>query len=280
MHSPAPKASSAAGWQARLELCLRPLSGRTRLIPQRRLGPLSVQRPFHPEGACCHVYLLHPPGGVVGGDRLNLTVIAERGSEALLTAPGATKFYRSAGDEARVDQHFIVNDGARLEVLPQENIHFPGARLRMRTELELEPGARLLLWEKHCFGRPSIGERFDSGRVDSELRLLRDGQLLFIDRQRIDACEIDRPSGLRGLPVMGSLLLVAPGLDAALIDACRAIPHSNGLGALSRLDDDLLVARWLGGDSAAMNRWFVALWALLRPAALGAEACPPRIWNT
>ncbi len=277
---PATRKYPSTGWHARLELQLRRLSGRTRLIPRKRLGPLSVQRPFYPEQGCCHVYLLHPPGGVVGGDLLELEITAESGSHGLVTAPGATKFYRSAGDTARFEQRLRLESGAVLEFLPHENIYFPGARLRQRSRIEVEQGARLLWWEKHCFGRPSIGEGFDEGRVDTTIDLVRDGQLIFTDRQRIDADEIARASGLRGEPVMGSLLLLAPGIDGSLIDACRGLAFKRGIGSISQLEDDLLVARWLGKDTAAMNRWFVALWQRLRPAVLGVEVCAPRIWNT
>ncbi len=268
------------GWQAYLELRLRQLGERTRLLPQRRHGPLSVQRPFYPEGETCHVYLLHPPGGVVGGDRLELRVELEQGANALLTAPGAAKFYRSAGETAEVLQQFGVAQSASLEMMPLENIYFPGARVRLHSRIELDRGARLLWWEKHCFGRPSIGETFDSGRVDTGLSLQRAGRLIYHERQRMDARSIACASGLRGQPAMATMLACGPGLDEALVELLRARQPEEGVGALSLLDEDLLLVRWLGADISALDRWFVALWRLLRPALIGREACPPRIWNT
>src|SRR5205085_6360717 len=88
------------GWQAELRLrfnCdapgpLRP--GRTRLVERQHRGPLVVQRPFYPEGDPCHVYLVHPPGGVVGGDALRIDATVDPGAHALITTPAATKFYR------------------------------------------------------------------------------------------------------------------------------------------------------------------------------------------
>ncbi|MGB5651682.1 MAG: urease accessory protein UreD, partial [Sedimenticolaceae bacterium] len=76
----------------------------TVLAERQRHGPLAVQRPFYPEGGVCHVYLLHPPGGVVGGDVLGIDVKLAQGAQALITTPGATKFYRSAGALARQTQ--------------------------------------------------------------------------------------------------------------------------------------------------------------------------------
>ena len=80
-----------SSWQARLELGFRATAGRTVLAHRRHVGPLVVQRPFYPEGGICHVYLLHPPGGVVGGDTLELQVQADADSHALITTPAATR---------------------------------------------------------------------------------------------------------------------------------------------------------------------------------------------
>jgi urease accessory protein len=115
----APASTGPAGWQARLELGLAQWAGRTVLAHKRHFGPLTVQRPFYPEGGPCHIYLLHPPGGVVGGDRLEIAVEVGEGAHALITTPGATKFYRSAGPRAHQIQHLSVAGGGVLEWFPQ-----------------------------------------------------------------------------------------------------------------------------------------------------------------
>src|SRR5690606_30424398 len=112
------------GWRAELALRFELRGPRTVLAGRRHYGPLRVQRPFYPEGAPCHTYVLHPPGGVVGGDRLHMDIRLEPGSHALLTMPGATKFYRSAGATSLLQQHFHVGEDAVLEWLPQDNILF------------------------------------------------------------------------------------------------------------------------------------------------------------
>src|SRR5262245_10241542 len=93
-----------AGWEASLDLKFAARGARTVLARRASVGPLVVQRPFYPEGGVAHVYLVHPPGGVVGGDQLRLSVLAEEGAHALLTTPAATKFYRSDGRVARQRQ--------------------------------------------------------------------------------------------------------------------------------------------------------------------------------
>jgi len=156
------------GWRAELELRFEQRHGRTRLAHRWHRGPLRIQRPFYPSfpsfpsslsdpsslshsapaglagGDACQVVILHPPGGVVGGDRLSIDVELKAGSRALITTPGATKFYRSAGPEAVQQTRIRVADGATLEWTPQETILFDRSLSRIDTLVDLEPGARFL----------------------------------------------------------------------------------------------------------------------------------------
>lgn len=273
-------ADTQNNWQAYLELRLAPGEDKTRLIPIKRYGPLSVQRPFYPEGDICHVYLLHPPGGVVGGDRLQLHVGLEAQSKALLTTPGATKFYLSAGETAEVRQRLTLQQNAELEFLPQENIYFPGSLVNAKTTLNLVAGSSALLWEKHCFGRPVNHEFYATGMLISELEVRLDDKLLFIEKQRIDAAEIKSASGLRHYPVIGTFLAYSNRLDKALLEALREITPLAGFCGVTQPTADLLVARYMGASTDDLNAYFIRLLGLLRPVVLLRELCRPRIWNT
>ena len=157
-----PATNSAAGWLASIRLGFSAPGEKTLLKERRHQGPLKVQRPFYPEGPACHVYLLHPPGGVVGGDRLNIDVDVQSGAHALITTPGASKFYRSAGPLALQQQTLQVHGGI-LEWLPQENILFPGANIKLESRIQLDASARFIGWEVHCLGRPVIDETVRPG---------------------------------------------------------------------------------------------------------------------
>jgi urease accessory protein len=271
---------SEAGWRASLELGFEVRGGRTVLARRRREGPLAVQRTFHPEGDPCHLYLLHPPGGVVGGDRLDVSVEVAGGAHALITAPGATKFYRSAGPRAHQTQRLQVAAGGTLEWLPHEAILFPGAHLRGQTLVELQPGARFLGWEILCLGRPVVGERFTEGSADCGIRVTCAGRPLLDDRLRVlDRAQLDGPSGLRGLPV--SATLIASGAGADDLAAAREVVAGTGpvVAGVTRVED-LLIARCLADGVEPVQRIFRALWGILRPRLLGVPACAPRIWAT
>lgn len=267
-------------WQAYLELCLIAGQDKTRLQPLRRYGPLSVQRPFYPEQDVCHVYLLHPPGGVVGGDQLELRVDQQPASRALFTTPGATKFYHSSGEYARVKQLLNIQDNAQMVYLPQENIYFPGARVRAKTSLNVQPGSHAIIWEKHCFGRPANDEFFAEGQVISELQVHCGEQLVFTEKQRVDATEIRRTTGLRGQPVVGSLLVYSDRLNRDLLDALTAVTPLYGISGITRPTSRLLVSRYMGSSTAEVNDYFIRLLEILHPVIMQRALCRPRIWDT
>ena len=153
-----------AGWHAALDLEFAAQGVRTVLARRSHIGPLVVQRPFYPEGGVCHVYLVHPPGGVVGGD----TARAARHScamaaHALITTPAATKFYRSEGSRCATDAGHLALDAATLEWLPQETILFPDAYANIATRVRLSERSRFIGWEIVCYGRPASGLPFRAG---------------------------------------------------------------------------------------------------------------------
>jgi len=278
---PASEAQEEKGWFARLELGFGLQAGRSMLRHRLHQGPLVVQRPFYPEGeGCCHVYLLHPPGGVVGGDRLELEVQVDAGAQALITLPAAGKFYRSGGATALQQQTLKVAAGAVLEWLPQETIVFDGARVDSLTRVELEEGSVFLGWELICLGRPAAGELFRTGRLRQRFELWRGGRPLYLDRGQWqgEGAEMQARWGLQGQPVLGSMLVTGR-FDEQLAQLREALGAEAGCFALTQMPE-LLVCRYLGEDAHVARAGFVEIWRRLRPLVAGRAACPPRIWNT
>jgi len=270
----------ADGWQALLELSLQKINGKTCLLPQQRLGPLTVQRPFYPEGEVCHVYVLHPPGGVVGGDRLKLAINARPGSHGLVTTPGASKFYRSAGKTAQLHQQFNVAEDAMLEFLPLESIYFPATELTSKICVNLHATAKFAAWEIHCFGLPTNNEDFTAGNVLLNTELIIDGKLLIHDKLKIDSFEQNRVSGLRGNRVYGSFVIYSQLITGALLGSLQSLQAESGMAGVTCVEPGVLVARYLGDSTEHAQSYFRKLWQILRPAAFGLDACAPRIWNT
>src|SRR5258706_481568 len=176
----------AAAWKASLSLGFTSHGTRSVLSRREHDGPLVVQKALYPEGeGVCHAIVVHPPGGIVGGDQLGLRVDCAAQSHALLTTPGAGKWYRSAGAWARQSLDFSV--AGTLEWLPRETIVFDGALAELTTTVDLAEGARFIGWEVVCLGRRGAGERFERGRLRLSTRIDSAGLTAVLDPGEIEA---------------------------------------------------------------------------------------------
>ncbi|MBK7543004.1 MAG: urease accessory protein UreD [Candidatus Competibacteraceae bacterium] len=280
-------ALTSSGWQAALDLRFQRAGRRTVLARCAHQGPLRVQRPFHPEGdRVCHVALLHPPGGVVGGDGLHIQVALDSDAHALITTPAAGKFYRSAGPWADQTQRLTVAADAVVEWLPQETIVYDGARVRTLTRVELHGNAGFIGWDIVCLGRPAAGERFQAGDFHQDFELWRDGEPLYWERGRYAGGDsaLDASWGLQGQPAFATL--IGAGAPAGVVEAIRAgwtalqarSPEGE-LVAISQLDG-VLIGRYLGPSAVRARQFLILAWSLLRPMLLQRPPCPSRFWAT
>lgn len=269
------------GWLASLQLRYAEREGRTVLAHRRHQGPLLVQRSFHPEGAPCHSYLIHPPGGVVGGDRLLLDAELAEGSHAVLTTPAAAKFYRSGGRRAEQRQTFHVADGAALEYLPAETILHGGCDVMLGSRFELSGNARLCTWDVLCLGRPGSGDHYVGGACVQDLRVLRNGEIRLHERLRLHHGDrfLDATWGLDRQVVVGTLVATpaAAGLEGELRDSLN--PPACVRWGVTRIADILLL-RCLGPRAEEVRRLAEQAWTLLRQPVFDRPPSPPRIWRT
>ena len=263
------------GWQASLDLQFQFLGGKTTLASRRHVGPLTVQRPFYPEEETCHLYLLHPPGGIVGGDELTISATMDPGCHTLITMPGASKFYRSSGPRACLSQHFYLDEEATLEWLPQDTIIFPGANAALRSVFHLHATSTLLAWELYCLGRPVINETFSHGTLESRLEVWVDGEPRLIERLHLNDGDL---SPVAGHPWVGTLLFY-PAREAHLDTVRERLAPLENFGGAT-LTDDLLSVRFLSHDNLICQRVMRDIWQSLRPLLTPKTACSPRIWQT
>lgn len=281
---PDPPPTPSMPWQANLALRFARRGDGTILAASRHEGPLRIQKALYPEGRdICHAIVLHPPAGICGGDRLHIEVEVGAEAQALLTTPGAGKWYRSAGALAEQAVNLKVSRGGTAEWLPQESIVFDAAQARMRTSVELAAGARYIGVETLCLGRRASGETFARGQLQLATDIRLDGKLLWRERGRIEggSALLDSPIGLAGLTVCSTVIAAGAEVDAETLAACRqATPTEAGAQFGVTTMPNLFVGRYLGHSSEAARAWFVELWRALRPAFIGRDMVVPRIWNT
>ncbi len=280
--------SPRMGWHASLQLDYRRDGERTVAL-DRHEGPLRVLRRLYPEGPrICHHVLVHPPAGIVGGDTLTVQATLQAGSHALITTPGATRFYRSAGNSAEQRVSARLEEGARLEWLPLETIAHSGCQASNHLRFELAPGAEMIGWEVLALGLPAAGQPFDRGRFVQQLELPG----VWLERGRIDATDarlLDSPLGWAGRRVLatlwfGSGSVIDPARHEALIDASRAAITGDavlsGHAGVTLLQQRVIVLRALAERVEPAMQLLGRCWGAWRGLAWGAEAAAPRLWRT
>ncbi len=272
----------ASGWHAALELDFTGTAERTWLTRRRHSGPLLVQRPFYPEGnKVCQVVIVHPPGGIAGGDVLEIDIFADRHACVQLTTPGAGKWYRGFGRKARQAVRIRVADGALCEWMPQENIVFDGALADMSLDVELAASATFCGWDFTCLGRPASGEQFSNGLLRQLTSIRRGAKPVFRERAVIEAADELRSAStvLADYCAYGSMFVAGGERNDEVLSGARDILAKTGNAGVTWVNDTL-VARWVGRSTEEGRALFEQLWSALRPWYAGRAALMPRIWAT
>lgn len=273
---------TAKHWQARLELAFARRDARSYLAHRLHQGPLVVQKSLHPEGEdICHAIVVHPPGGVAGGDALHLQVNVGEGAKAMLTTPGAGKWYKANGTIATQKLHFQLEAGSGLEWFPQENILFDAAEVGFSAEIDMAADATLAAWDIVCLGRQAQQETWQSGLYRLNQRIIRNGRLIWNERAHVRAEDLVKSSrvGLGGAVVFGTFLVCAGAVPVEVLQACREINVTDAKVGITALPEVLCI-RYVGNASQQARRYFEQCWHLLRPWYYQKDAVRPRIWNT
>ncbi|MFI4929768.1 MAG: urease accessory protein UreD [Burkholderiales bacterium] len=282
-------AAASPGWRARLDLAVRLDSEQRCVVHGAHEGPLRVLKTLHPEGpSIAHQVLVHPPGGIVGGDRLAITLQLQPRAHAVITTPGATRFYRSAGAAAEQHVRATLQEGARLEWLPLEAIAHSGCIAENHAQFELAVGAEMIGWDVLALGLPASGEAFTAGRFTQHLELPG----VWLERGVIDSADarlLQSPLGLAGRSTLLTLWfacgqpMATPRIDA-MVDAARERMPAHDADAVvagvTALQQRVIVLRALAHRVEPAMALAQAVRAAWRGVAWQLEPTAPRVWRT
>ena len=274
-------------WHANLDLDYRLEAGRT-VARHLHTGPLRILQSLYPEGdAICHNVLVHPPGGLVGGDTLNLKIQVAPRAHGLLTTPGATRFYRSEGETALQRTSIDLATDARMEWLPLEAIAYSGCLAENHLSLSLAPGAELLGWDVTALGLPAADKPFDSGHFCQHLEMPG----VWLERANIQARNdllLNSPVGLAGYRCFATLFFMSGSrLDRQrrqdALDVARSVIQKHSLcataGATSP-DGQMVLVRVLAPVVEPAMALLRAVWLAWRRHLWQLDTSSLRIWST
>jgi len=273
-------------WNATLSLDYTLQASKT-IAHFRHDGPLRILQSLYPEGdAVCHNVLVHPPGGLVGGDTLDISVTAASGSHGLITTPGATRFYKSLGETALQRTRIRLEAGARAEWLPMEALCYSGCLAENHLTLDLAPGAELIGWDVTALGLPSAGQPFAHGSFCQHIELPG----IWLERARIRADDkllMDSPLGLAGQHCVATLFFASGSKlerkrRELALDVARQVMEAHSLsqhaGATSP-DAQVVVVRVLAPLVEPAMGLLKQVWKTWRQHFWGKTAPSPRIWS-
>lgn len=266
--------------EARLTFGVR--DGRTRLLGLHQVPPLRVLFPRPAAADVPEAVILNTGGGLVGGDRLEVTVSAAEGSRALVTTAAAEKVYRSLGPEVRTHITVEAADAAWLEWLPQETILFDAARLTRTTRLRRRGSGRIAAADIVVFGRRARGERFGDGSFRDRMEVWSDDRLAWLDATRLmggAAGPLHDPMGYGGSGAAAILLYTGADAGAQIGHLREHLDPAGGRTGATVLGD-VLVVRWLGPEPYPLRRAVARAIATLRERVMALPPSAPRLWWT
>jgi urease accessory protein len=278
-------------WHAQLKLDYRASQGKT-LLDFSHDGPLRILQSLYPEGdTICQNVLVHPPGGVAGGDDLDITINIQAGAHALITTPGATRFYKTSGDAAIQRTTVQMAEGTRLEWLPLENIAYNGCLAENRLQLQLAPTAELIGWDVTALGLPAASQPFERGVFTQhvELQSPKSVHSPWLERGRIAADDqrlLQSPLGMAGYTCLATIFFIAgksinTGARELFLSLSREIVTHHSLKATCGITSphaQVIVLRVLAHHTEEALDLCKKVRGAWRELAWGLPNVPARIW--
>ena len=217
--------------------------------------------------------ILNTSGGLTGGDKMRVTVTAGVNSTLTLTTQACERAYKAQPDQvAQVCNSLNVENGARLNWMPQETILFEGSALHRRLRVNMDGNARLLMVEPVVFGRAAMGEQLHNCQFRDRIKIMRDGRLDYIDSINLTgdvSAHLTLSNVAGGAGAMASVILVDPLAETHLDDLRALLPDTAGASLLAK---DVLVLRLLAPDSFTLRKVLVPVLRLLNDTEI------PRCW--
>jgi urease accessory protein len=275
--APTTRETPAQRARGKLILSFKRLGTATKIDTLFQEGALKARLPRPQDATLCEAVTLNISGGVAGGDRLDTEVTLAPGAQVALASQAAERVYRALGPAARIRTRLTVHDGARLDYLPQETILFDRFALDRTLDIDLHGDAEFIGVEALLFGRRAMGETVQFGTLRDQIRLRRDGRLLFQDMTRLEgeiAAQLQRRAVAGGACAVAGLIIAGPQAEQQL-DRLRAVLHAApGIVAGASAFEGIIFARLLAPGGASLRQ-------CLLPAL---EACRgsrklPRVWQ-
>ena len=243
--------------------------GYTRMPHVFQQPPLKASRELY-EGKdpTATVYIMESSGGMVAGDRNDITVKLAPDSRVRLTQQSALKIYPShTGETCLYKIDVEIAERARLEWMPEVIIPFVDAKFQVDTTLRVSADSTILWGEIIAPGREKRGEIFDYTSFRSNFKIFVADELIAFDSLHFSPRELELGGIglLEGAMYVGSIWLVSPNInDVDIRTIQETLISEDGLRAsMTKLEGNAIHCRWLGQDQWTLQEEMKRIYALL-----------------
>ncbi len=281
---------SPTSWQASLRLRFVREGARTLARERIHSGPLRLLKTHYPEGdGVAHAVIVHPPAGIVSGDQLEIAVAVESAAHAVITTPGAQKWYRAhdlpEATPARAHTHLRIAEGATLEWLPMESMIYDGCVGEQQLNFAIARGGKLLAWEMQQWGRSARGETFTRGTFSQRIAVTLGEDLAWTETMHLSGggALLTSPTGLAGMPCVGTIIVVGVTDVVGCLEKARACCEGSALATTSGATSPFasgIVIKAVASEMETLRTLFVQLREIVRPFLCARDAVGLRVWAT
>ncbi|WP_108646858.1 urease accessory protein UreD [Polynucleobacter rarus] len=283
--------STQLAWHAklRLDFSFSSEKNKTLLSHKEHSGPLLVQKSLYPEGdAICHAVILHPPAGIAGGDHLVIDLNIENDAKAVITTPGATKWYKANKKEASQKISIKIEADSHLDFLPQENIFFNSSNAHNQIIISQDKTSSCIGWDIAQLGRTAQGESWENATLRNDIEYYFNEELCWVESTLLESKHdfYNGSCGLDGFPVFGTMWLSSPSASEELLEEiAELLSWDDTLRVgVTRIQIDeqcgLILVRGLSDEVEYLRNCFIQIWLYARERITGIQASPLRIWKT
>ena len=255
-----PQTVQRIGRSGRLDLRFWRKQRRTVIGYQYQEVPFKVSRVFYSGNSpLARVIVMHTTAGLFGGDRLETRIQVDPGARAYISSQSATKVHPSGNTPAFQSVQIKVENDAELHYYLDPIIPFAGSHLQQFTKIQLSPGARFYFWDGLMGGRVSRGETWQFLEMQSEMKVLLDSDLIFLDRFNLRPLELSptKKWAMNNHSYMATAIAYDPLLKNDSLPSLRNKIEFIQPDSESSLDiphDFLLVGRFVSTSGASFKR--------------------------
>lgn len=267
------------GRHGRLSLKFRKEGLKTILRDSFSVIPMRVFPPFYPDNSgCAYFYMVNPTSGLVGGDRIESQIVVETNAHVFITAPAATKVYRSTGAYSESVTIIKLEENAVLEYLPRYVIPFAGSMYSQKTRVTMDAGSSLFFLDAFTTGRTARQEHLQFKEYRSETEIVYCGQPVVTDRfvlgpEREDYGTLGFLESYTASAVLYILFENRP-LLPPLLSSIEECLHASGdiAGGASALPLNGAVVRLLGNSARSLEKTIFHIFAASRKMLYGMDS--------